>query len=107
MFYLNLTAGIKLDQEIKDETVRLYKYDHLFFPSNMYYNCDPIPMEWLELFQDLSTFKHIYEEDKIKEQLGVPLFSNKKELDYAFKGINIHEAKKKNVDAIDDISKSS
>lgn len=56
----------------------------------------------------MNTFKHIYEEDKIKEQLGVPLFSNKKELDYGFKAINIHEANKKSVlDAIDDISKSS
>jgi len=56
----------------------------------------------------LNTFKHIYEEDKIKEQLGIPLFSNKKELDYAFEAINIHEAKKKSaLDVIDDISKSS
>jgi hypothetical protein len=66
-FYLNLTCGLKKDNEIKDEDLRLYEYGAAYFPDNTYYNCDPIPIEWLELFQNRNTFMHIYEDNEMKK----------------------------------------
>lgn len=51
-FYANMTVGFKKDQEIKTEQIELYKYGNVYFPNNDYYNSDPLPMEWLELFED-------------------------------------------------------
>ena len=50
-FYLLTATGLKKDKEIKTEKVTLYKYNQLYFPDNTYYNSDPLPIEWLELFE--------------------------------------------------------
>ena len=98
-FYLNMTAGLKMDQEIKNEELKLMKYGNVLFPENSYYNCDEIPVEWLELFTDRSTFLNTaaVEESEQLKMLGVTPFSTKKELDYNFLQWNIHEHKKHEV----------
>jgi hypothetical protein len=51
------TIGMKRDKEIKAEKIYLYKYNKVFFPDNTYYNSDPLPIEWLELFESRDYFK--------------------------------------------------
>jgi len=89
-----LTCGLIKDNEIKDEALKLYDYGGIYFPENTYYNCDPIPIEWLELYQEWKTFIDIYEDENVLEQIGVNPFSSKKELDYIFESINFHEHKR-------------
>jgi hypothetical protein len=51
-FYINLTCGLIKDNEIKDADLKIYQYDNIYFPDNIYYNSDPIPIEWLELYEN-------------------------------------------------------
>lgn len=60
-FYLQSTIGLKRDKEIKSEKIYLYKYNKVYFPENTYYNSDPLPIEWLELFETREYFKEEFE----------------------------------------------
>lgn len=55
------TIGLKRDKEIKTEKIYLYKYNKVFLPENTYYNSDPLPIEWLELFESKEYFKKEFE----------------------------------------------
>ena len=84
------TIGLKKDKEIKSEKIYLYKYNKVYFPENTYYNSDPLPIEWLELFESREYFKQEFlkEEDEAAN-LGFTPFCSKKELNYLepdFKG---------------------
>lgn len=81
---------------------------NIFFPDNTYYNCDPIPIEWLELFQERNTFIEIYDEDNVLNQIGVNPFASKKELDYNLETMNIHEKKQqeRDLNQVDEVSES-
>jgi hypothetical protein len=94
-FYLQSTIGLKRDKEIKTEKIYLYKYNKVYFPENTYYNSDPLPIEWLELFETREYFKEEFEkQDKeisqaTQSKLGFTPFCSKKELNYLepdFKG---------------------
>jgi hypothetical protein len=41
----------------------------VYFPDNTYYNSDPLPIEWLELFETREYFKKDFE--KQDEELRV------------------------------------
>jgi len=89
-FYLLATTGLKKDNEIKTENIFLYQYNKVYFPDNTYYNSDPLPIEWLELFESREYFleKFRKEEDESKD-LGFTPFCSMKELNYLepdFKG---------------------
>ena len=56
-FYLLSTIGLKMDKEIRTEKIFLYRYNNVYFPDNTYYNSDPLPIEWLELFETREYFK--------------------------------------------------
>eukprot|EP00347_Sterkiella_histriomuscorum_P000881 403374165 len=89
-FYLLATTGLKKDKEIKTEKMYLYLYNQVYFPENTYYNSDPLPIEWLELFESRDYFMEIFkkEEDENKN-LGFTPFCSIKELNYLepdFKG---------------------
>jgi len=62
-FYLHTTVGIKRDKEIKTEKIYLYRYNNIFFPENTYYNSDPLPIEWLELFESREYFLEQFEKE--------------------------------------------
>lgn len=81
-FYINLTCGLIKDNEIKDADLKIYNYNRIFFPDNFYYNSDPVPIEWLELFEDRNDILSIYEKEVVLNKIGVNPFSSKKELDY-------------------------
>jgi hypothetical protein len=55
-----MTVGLKKDKEIKTEQIELYKYSSIYFPSNDYYNSDPLPLEWLELIEDYKVLRDLY-----------------------------------------------
>src|SRR5690606_1025402 len=89
-FYLLATTGLKKDKELKTEKIFLYHYNKVYFTENTYYNSDPLPVEWLELFESREYFleKFKKEEDETKN-LGFTPFCSIKELNYLendFKG---------------------
>lgn len=51
-FCLNMTVGLKEDSWIKPERMNLYRFNDVFFPENSYYNCDPLPQEWIEVVEE-------------------------------------------------------
>ena len=48
-FMLTMTVGLKCDHPIQTEEMRLYNYNGVYFPENWYCNCDPLPVEWIEI----------------------------------------------------------
>jgi hypothetical protein len=54
-FQMHMTVGIKEDLKIKTENIMLYRFNDVFFPDSSYYNSDPLPVEWIEVFQESST----------------------------------------------------
>ena len=90
-FYLHTTVGLKRDQEIKTEKFYLYKYNKVYFPDNTYYNSDPLPVEWLELFEDNKDYlwEKFLSREETRKNLGFTPFCSKAELNYLerdFKG---------------------
>jgi hypothetical protein len=53
-FQMHMTVGIKEDLKIKTENIMLYRFNDVFFPDSSYYNSDPLPVEWIEVFQESS-----------------------------------------------------
>lgn len=51
-----MTVGLKEDMMIKTEKIMLYRFNDVFFPENSYYNSDPLPIEWIEVFEEAQTF---------------------------------------------------
>ena len=89
-FYVDMACGLKKDKEIKTEKIYLYRYNNMYFPENNYFNSDPLPIEWLELFEDSEFFQEEFriEEDE-NDRLAFTPFCSKKELNYLeqdFKG---------------------
>lgn len=56
-FQMDMTIGIKEDLKIKIENIMLYRFNDVFFPDNSYYNSDPLPVEWIEVFQENQLYK--------------------------------------------------
>jgi hypothetical protein len=54
---MHMTIGIKEDLIIKTENIMLYKFNDVYFPDNSYYNSDPLPVEWIEVFQENQELK--------------------------------------------------
>ncbi len=50
-FFLNGLVGLKKDKDIQAENVDLYLYNQVYVPEENYFNCDPFPIEWLEIFE--------------------------------------------------------
>ena len=81
---------MKKDKEIKAEKIFLYVYNKVYFPENTYYNSDPLPIEWLELFESREYFiEEFKKESDESKNLGFTPFCSIKELNYLepdFKG---------------------
>ena len=58
------------DHPIKTEKIVLYKYGDVFFPKNDYYNSEPLPIEWLELFERKENIYSLYEEEYGQQKLN-------------------------------------
>ena len=62
-FFISSTVGLKRDRDIKTEKIYLYKFNKVYFPESTYYNSDPLPIEWLELFESREYFKKKFEKE--------------------------------------------
>lgn len=49
-FILKAVVGLKKDHKIRSENIDIKVQGGVFFPSDSYYTCDPLPMTWVELF---------------------------------------------------------
>ena len=47
---LNLQVGLFCDGLYNTGKLNLYKYNNIYFPDENYYNCNPFPPEWMEMF---------------------------------------------------------
>ena len=56
MINLKLTIGLVNDGIKNTERINLYKYTDIYFPDNDYYNCNLLPPEWIELFEEEEFF---------------------------------------------------
>ena len=56
-FTIKCMVGIKKDQAIALPSIDLYDYHEIYFPEQNYYNCDLMPIEFLELFASDSQVK--------------------------------------------------
>ena len=60
-FTIKCMVGLKQDQAIKLPSLDLYDYHDIYFPEQNYYNCDLMPIEFLELFAPESEIKDFLE----------------------------------------------
>ncbi|CDW79711.1 UNKNOWN [Stylonychia lemnae] len=79
-FSLDGMVGLKQDQPIKTENVQLYQQHDIYVPDNGYYNCDPFPLEWLEIIDrkimlgNYTEFEEV--EQNTKKSLNQQIFEN-------------------------------
>ena len=45
-----MNAGLVWDDKYNTENLNLYKYNNIYFPDESFYNSDPFPNEWMEMF---------------------------------------------------------
>lgn len=53
-----------MDQNIQAEDIDLYLQHNVYIPENNYFNCDPFPIEWLEIVDKQQELKNIGIDDK-------------------------------------------
>eukprot|EP00347_Sterkiella_histriomuscorum_P005635 403355843 len=79
-FSIDGVVGIKQDKPIKTENVQLYLQNDIYVPDNGYYNCDPLPIEWLEIIDRkvmLQKYQQFEENEKeCKKSLKQQIFDN-------------------------------
>lgn len=75
-FQMQMTVGIKEDLKIKTENIMLYRFNDVFFPDNSYYNSDPLPVEWIEVFQEGSAQLKNRKQNKRKSSIKKTSHSN-------------------------------
>lgn len=86
-FYADMTVGFKKDHEIQTE-IELYKYGRVYFPNNDYYNSDPLPFEWLELFESHNVLKEMFDSDKELAELQDKMIKENQKTDPNFIAMN-------------------
>jgi len=47
---LRVIIGLKKDYETRTEKINLKPMKGVYFPIDSFYNCDSLPLTWLELF---------------------------------------------------------
>jgi len=50
-FSVKINTGLKRDQQIQLDHLDLYEYNGVYFPEKNYFNCDLMPIEWLEIYE--------------------------------------------------------
>ena len=80
---MDMTIGLKEDLKIKTENIMLYRFNDVFFPDNSYYNSDPLPVEWIEVFQENQIYKEKRKESQSKQEMNrskeISLFPHEEE----------------------------
>jgi hypothetical protein len=52
---VDCTVGLNMDHDVETENLRLYPQYGIFFPDSNYHNCNPLPIEWLDIFERVIT----------------------------------------------------
>lgn len=47
---LKINAGLVCDGEYNTGKLNLHKYNDIYFPDESFYNSNPFPDEWMEMF---------------------------------------------------------
>lgn len=47
---LKLVVGLVNDDKCNTKSMNLYKYNDIYFPDEDFYNCNKLPIEWIEIF---------------------------------------------------------
>ena len=47
---IKINAGLVWDAKYNTENLNLYKFNNIYFPDESFYNSDPFPNEWMEMF---------------------------------------------------------
>jgi hypothetical protein len=48
-----MTVGLKKDPILLTKNIYLTKFNDVYFPKNFYYNVNTLPIEWVEIFEDV------------------------------------------------------
>ena len=43
-----------------------FSFNDVFFPENSYYNSDPLPVEWIEVFEESNYGKNLPKEEPVR-----------------------------------------
>ncbi|KRX07210.1 hypothetical protein PPERSA_00367 [Pseudocohnilembus persalinus] len=70
---LTLNVGLVCDKQYNTAKLNLYKYNNIYFPDENYYNSNPFPNEWCEMFNP----KLFIEEDIQDKDKGTEKYSPK------------------------------
>jgi hypothetical protein len=73
--------------------LNLFKYNNVYFPDENYYNCNPFPPEWMEMFDPEGVNQHDSFEDQAKE---IEAYSPKCDKDELNKMIDFNKYKENN-----------
>ena len=80
--YLTMKCGLMCDDHVETNDIMLYPYNNVYFPDNHYYNSQPLPIEWLEIFESKEKLQDLEQgSDMLLNDLFDPV-SNKNQLDY-------------------------
>jgi hypothetical protein len=47
---MRIVIGLRRDYENRVDDIDVKHHNGLYFPADQFYNCDPLPESWLELF---------------------------------------------------------
>ena len=52
-FNIKITVGLVCDYQVLTNKLYapLYRFYDVYFPDESYFNCDPLPVVWMELFE--------------------------------------------------------
>ena len=55
-----MSPGLVCDGQYNTENLNLYKYNGIYFPDENFYNSDPFPNEWMEMYDPVFHFYFIF-----------------------------------------------
>jgi len=68
--------GLVCDGKINTELMNLYKHNNVYLPDENFYNSNPFPMEWMEIFEKKDILIDEEYEDKNAEKIYSPKCSS-------------------------------
>lgn len=50
-----MSPGLVCDGQYNTENLNLFKFNGIYFPDENFYNSDPFPNEWMEMYDPVPT----------------------------------------------------
>ncbi|EGR33878.1 hypothetical protein IMG5_033670 [Ichthyophthirius multifiliis] len=70
---LKINTGLVYDGEYNTGKLNLQKYNDVYFPDENFYNCNPFPDEWMEMFDP----SYVTRKNEMEDQEGTEKYSPK------------------------------